>query len=140
MSLAVAPAAEAFCSKPAVLAGNASLVGELHGAPYGEAAFWCEIFIGANGIVTTKSCNPVLTQIGGIVTITLGGRLNLDPACAVGGYIDATFSTAAIPRRYLVQGRFDDRADSFIALGTNGAILAIPHSVMNFSVVGVPSS
>ena len=127
-SIAGAPAAHACHG--AVFGRHTSLLGELHGAPYGETPFWCEIFIGANGVITTKTCDPLRTQSGGVATITLSGRLTLDPACALSGYVDAGFNTA-IQRRYTVKGRV---GAMFIAVGTNGPANA-PLSVMSLSAV-----
>jgi hypothetical protein len=115
--------------------GNYSVLGELHGGPYGQAPFWCQIWIGSNGVITPRSCNPVMTTSAGVVTITLHGRLQVNATtCAVTGYVDASFSTA-IPRRYTVQGKFSPLSDHphFIAIGTNGSVSA-PVSIMSLSV------
>ena len=102
------------------------MLGELHRAPYGDAPFWCQLYIGANAAITTVSCNPVLTKSAGVVRITLSGRLQIDTACTVTGYIDVNFSSA-IRRRYNLQGQFTisggDKYE-FIAIGTNGPISA----------------
>jgi hypothetical protein len=126
-----------FCSEDGFshYSGNYAVQGKLHGAPYGDAPFWCKLDIGVLGTITTVSCNPVLTANGGVVQIALGGQLQVNPACAVTGHIDVNFSSA-IRRRYNVQGRLTHFEDwpmpHFIAIGTNGPISA-PLSVMSIA-------
>ena len=114
--------------------GNYSMQGKLYGAPYGEVPFWCELYIGMLGAITTLSCNPVLTSSHGVAHVALSGQLQVSRACAVTGYIDVNFSSA-IRRRYNVQGQFTEFHSAmhhFIAIGTNGPISA-PLSVMSIA-------
>ena len=126
-----------FCSDDgfSLYSGSYAMQGKLHGAPYGDAPFWCRLSIGTPGTITTVSCNPVLTSSGGVVQIALGGQLQVNPACSVTGHVDVNFSSA-ITRRYNVQGRLTHFEDwdmhHFIAVGTNGPISA-PLSIISMA-------